>query len=154
MKYKKNYILIGPLSLHSDPPKAVSSCCIHWPGSASCYPLTAVPISMAVVGRLVVSVLASGLVGGQGLRAGCVDSASHEHLLEVTLSVLRGVRAVLQVPFLWAACPVLMPASCSLQKPLAQHFGVLTPPSEPLLPPASMEDNQISHLHSTKSSPA
>ena len=44
---------------------------------------------VAVVGELVVSVLAWGLVGGQGLRAGCVDSASHEHLLEVTLSVLQ-----------------------------------------------------------------
>lgn len=41
----------------------------------------------AVVGLLVVSVLACGLVGRQGLRAGCVDSASHEHLLEVHLSV-------------------------------------------------------------------
>lgn len=41
----------------------------------------------AVVWDLVVSLLAWGLVCRQGLRAGCVDSASHEHLLENTLSV-------------------------------------------------------------------
>lgn len=64
-------------------------CGVDWPDSAGCYPLTAVTMRVAVVGELVVSVLAWGLVGGQGLRAGCVDSASHEHLLEVTLSVLQ-----------------------------------------------------------------
>lgn len=65
--------------------------CVDWPGSAGCYPLTAVTMRVAVVRELVVSVLAWGLVGRQGLRAGCVDSASHEHLLEVTLSVLQRV---------------------------------------------------------------
>lgn len=51
---------------------------------------------VAVLGELAVSVLAWGLVGRQGLRAGSVDSASHEHLLEVTLSVLQ--RASLRYP--------------------------------------------------------
>lgn len=41
------------------------------------------------MGDRIVSVLAWGLVGWQGLRAGCVDSASHEHLLEVTFNVLQ-----------------------------------------------------------------
>lgn len=106
---------------------------------------------MAAVGQRVVSVLASGLVGRQGLRAGSVDRASHERLLEVALRVLRGVRAVLRASFLRAACPDASQL-LSGKKPLAQHFGILTPPSGSLLLPASVEDNQISHLHSTKSS--
>lgn len=54
-------------------------CCTSWPGSAGCYPLTAVTMRVAVLGELVVSVLAWGLVSRQGLRAGSVDSASHEN---------------------------------------------------------------------------
>lgn len=109
-----------------------------WPG---CYPLTAVTMRLAEVGELVVSVLVWGLVSRQGLRAGCVNSASHEHLLEVTLSVLQRAeqrRGALKVPFLWAACPVLMAASCFVEKPLAQHIAILTPPSLWISPPANL----------------
>lgn len=149
-----------------------------WPGSAGCYPLAAVTMGVAVLGQLVVSVLAGGLVGGQGLRAGSVDSASHEHLLEVALGVLQ--RASSPYPLLRAARPRLMSASCSVGgKPLAQHIAVLTPPPhlnphphppphpatlhqplslsawlQPLpCPPPSRMDNQISHSGPTKSSP-
>lgn len=59
------------------------------PGSAGCYPLTAATTRVATLAELVVAVLAWCLVGGQSLRAGSVDSASHEHLLEVSLRVLR-----------------------------------------------------------------
>lgn len=61
----------------------------HSPGSAGCYPLTAVTMRVAIQAELVVTLLAWRLVGGQSLRAGSVDSASHEHLLEVSLGVLR-----------------------------------------------------------------
>lgn len=59
------------------------------PGSAGCYPLTAVTMRVATPAQLVGPVLAGSLVGGKSLRAGRVDSASHEHLLEVSLSVLQ-----------------------------------------------------------------
>lgn len=59
------------------------------PGSAGCYPLTAGTMRGAILAELVGPVLARSLVGGQSLRAGSVDSASHEHLLEVSLSVLQ-----------------------------------------------------------------
>lgn len=90
----------------------------------------------AVLGDLVVPLLTRGLVCRQGLRAGCVDSASHELLLEVTLGERR--RAVLQVSFLRAACRVPMPASCSVEKPWAQHFAILTPPSLRSAAPANL----------------
>lgn len=87
-------------------------------------------MGVAVLGQLVVSVLAGGLVGRQGLRAGSVDSASHERLLEVALGVLQ--RASSPYPLLRPARPRLMSASCSVGgKPLAQHAAVLTPPPHP-----------------------
>ncbi len=147
-------------------------CGADWPGSAGCYPLTAVTMRVAVVGELVVSVLAWGLVGGQGLRAGCVDSASHEHLLEVTLSVLqRAEKSRPQgiFPASGLSCPDASQLLCG--KAIGSALCYLNPsfPSESLLQPTSSslslrpsslcraestEDNQISHLHSTKSSPA
>lgn len=73
---------------YSVAPLCWTCCGVDWPGSVGCYPLTAVTMRVAVVDREV-SLLSWGLVGRQGLRAGCVDSASHEHLVEVTLSVLQ-----------------------------------------------------------------
>lgn len=61
----------------------------HSPGSAGCNPLAAGTMGVAVLAELGGSGLARRLVGGQSLRAGSVDSASHEPLLEVSLGVLR-----------------------------------------------------------------
>ena len=85
-------------------------------------------MGLAVAGELVVWVLAWGLVGGQGLRAGCVDSASHEHLLEVNLCVPGASGGEPSSRYPSCEWPVLVPASCSVEKPLAQHIAILTPP--------------------------
>lgn len=71
-----------------------------------CYPLAAVTMEVAVLGQRVVSVLAGGLVGRQGLRAGSVDSASHERLLEVAL-----VRPAASRPARSGACVLRSAAS-------------------------------------------
>lgn len=98
----------------------------HWPGSDGCYPLAAGTMRAAVLAELVGRVLAWGLVGGQGLRAGSVDSASHEHLLEVALSVLQ--RCVLRVSFLQLLCgKAIGSAQCCFDP---------SSPSESLPPPA------------------
>ena len=96
---------------------------------------------VAVVGELVVSVLAGGLVGRQGLRAGCVDSASHEHLLEVTLSVLqRAEESRLQGmrPLSGLSCPDASQLLCG--KAIGSAHCYLNPsfPSESLLQPTSL----------------
>lgn len=83
---------------------------------------------VVVVGERVVPVLAGGLVSGQGLRAGCIDGASHERPVKVGLSVRHRARCESKVSSSCAR-PVLMPASCSVEKPLAQHIGILIPPS-------------------------
>ena len=96
---------------------------------------------VAVVGELVVSVLAGGLVGRQGLRAGCVDSASHEHLLEVTLSVLQRAeesRPQGMRPLSGLSCPDASQLLCG--KAIGSAHCYLNPsfPSESLLQPTSL----------------
>lgn len=119
---------------------ALPACVADWPGSAGCYPLTAVTMRVAVVGELVVSVLAWGLVGRQGLRAGCVDSASHEHLLDVAPPCPAASREETSSRYPSSERPVLSwcrPAALC-RKPLAQHFAILTPPSLWITPPVNL----------------
>lgn len=81
-----------PLAVVPSPspsPSHFTSWLLGSPGSAGCYPLAAVTMRVAVLAELVGPVLARSLVGGESLRAGSVDRASHEHLLEVPLSVLQ-----------------------------------------------------------------
>lgn len=143
----------------------------HWPGSAGCYPPTAVTMRVVVVGERVVSVLAGGLVGGQGLRAGCIDGASHEHPSESRPQC--PLPSVLKKPvilFLRAACPDASQLLCA--KAIGSAHWYLNPTLPLNLsssrhrslclhgpPPShrqaeSTQGNQISHFHSTKSSPA
>lgn len=92
------------------------------------------------MGELVVSVLARGLVGGQGLRTGCVDSASHEHLLEVTLSVLQRAeksrpQGMLRLSGL--SCPDASQLLCGKAIGSAHCYPNPSFPSESLLQPTS-----------------
>lgn len=132
---------------------------VRSPGSAGCYPLTAVTMRVAILAELVGTVLAGSLVGWQSLRAGSVDSASHEHLLEVSLSVLqRAERPPGILPPSGPSSPDVGQLLCgkaigSAQRCLNPSFPalLLPPPFPPLRLAQSGKDNQIPQSEATKS---